>query len=128
MVSTLQALRGGAEVLLATMDVFLNEPVMEWMSEGADQRQKVNAGAHSADNEARANTKLRTPVLIEVLRYAHPNGRDISRRRRRPRHEMATVLGAFGSLQYVQASFSCVRGSCRRCRSSVLQEVCFVRP
>lgn len=40
MVSTLQALRGGSEVLLATMDVFLNEPVMDWISEGADDRQK----------------------------------------------------------------------------------------
>lgn len=40
MVSTLQALRSGSEVLLATMDVFLNEPVMDWISEGADRRQK----------------------------------------------------------------------------------------
>lgn len=41
MVSTLQALRGGWEVLLATMDVFLNEPVIEWVSEGgADERQR----------------------------------------------------------------------------------------
>ncbi len=40
MVSTLQALRGGSEVLLATMDVFLNEPVMDWITEGADRRQK----------------------------------------------------------------------------------------
>lgn len=40
MVSTLQALRSGSEVLLATMDVFLNEPVMEWISVGADRRQK----------------------------------------------------------------------------------------
>lgn len=40
MVSTLQALRGGSEVLLATMDVFLNEPVMDWISKGTDGRQK----------------------------------------------------------------------------------------
>ncbi|CAB1116123.1 unnamed protein product [Ectocarpus sp. CCAP 1310/34] len=39
MVSTLQALRGGREVLLATMDVFLNEPVMDWISEGVERRQ-----------------------------------------------------------------------------------------
>lgn len=43
MVSTLQALRGGSEVLLATMDVFLNEPVMEWISEGTQKRQKTPA-------------------------------------------------------------------------------------
>lgn len=39
MVSTLQALRGGSEVLLATMDVFLNEPVMDWISKDTGQRQ-----------------------------------------------------------------------------------------
>lgn len=40
MVSTLQALRSGAEVLVATMDVFLNEPVVDWISDGVDERQK----------------------------------------------------------------------------------------
>lgn len=39
MVSTLQALRGGSEVLLATMDVFLNEPVMDWTKEDTGRRQ-----------------------------------------------------------------------------------------
>lgn len=39
MVSTLQALRTGREVLLSTMDVFLNEPVIDWL-EGAAERQK----------------------------------------------------------------------------------------
>lgn len=43
MVSTLQALREGSEVLLATMDVFLNEPVMDWISEGTQNRQKNTA-------------------------------------------------------------------------------------
>ncbi|CAM9867085.1 unnamed protein product, partial [Ectocarpus fasciculatus] len=49
MVSTLQALRGGREVLLATMDVFLNEPVMDWISEGVDRRQaKTKRGGGEA--------------------------------------------------------------------------------
>lgn len=43
MVSTLQALRGGWEVLLSTMDVFLNEPVIEWV-EGVGQRQNNDKG------------------------------------------------------------------------------------
>lgn len=40
MMSTLQALRGGREVLLSTMDVFLNEPVIDWLkvkTEGGSQ-------------------------------------------------------------------------------------------
>ncbi|CAN0411796.1 unnamed protein product, partial [Hapterophycus canaliculatus] len=41
MVSTLQALRGSSEVLLATMDVFLNEPVMDWIGQGTKERQKT---------------------------------------------------------------------------------------
>ena len=40
MISTLQALRGSQEVLLATLDVFLNEPVIDWLSHGAGDRQK----------------------------------------------------------------------------------------
>eukprot|EP00752_Nemacystus_decipiens_P003549 g3275.t1 len=50
MVSTLQALRSGREVLLATMDVFLNEPVMGWINEGADRRQK-NSRRGGGDDE-----------------------------------------------------------------------------
>lgn len=41
MVSTLQALRGGQEVLLATLDVFLNEPVVDWLNEGVEERQQT---------------------------------------------------------------------------------------
>lgn len=44
MVSTLEALRGGWEVLLSTMDVFLNEPVLDWVGDGADERQKSRRG------------------------------------------------------------------------------------
>lgn len=46
MVSTLQALRMGREVLLATMDVFLNEPVIDWM-EGTAERQNEKKGEQS---------------------------------------------------------------------------------
>lgn len=50
MVSTLQALRGNWEVLLSTMDVFLNEPVIEWV-EGVGQRQNNDQGEflHTAE-------------------------------------------------------------------------------
>lgn len=48
MVSTLQALRSGSEVLLATMDVFLNEPVMDWISEGADRQKKSKRGGKAS--------------------------------------------------------------------------------
>ncbi|CAM9754681.1 unnamed protein product [Ectocarpus sp. 6 AP-2014] len=52
MVSTLQALRAGREVLLATMDVFLNEPVMDWISEGVERRQaKTKRGGGGGSGE-----------------------------------------------------------------------------
>lgn len=41
--STLQALRDGREVLLSTMDVFLNEPVIDWL-ETKGNRQATKAG------------------------------------------------------------------------------------
>lgn len=43
MMSTLQALRDGREVLLSTMDVFLNEPVIDWL-ETKGSRQTTKAG------------------------------------------------------------------------------------
>ncbi|CAM9347147.1 unnamed protein product, partial [Choristocarpus tenellus] len=43
MISTMQALRGGWEVLLSTMDVFLNEPIIDWV-EGVTNRQRGKKG------------------------------------------------------------------------------------
>eukprot|EP00903_Cladosiphon_okamuranus_P011333 g10683.t1 len=55
MVSILQALRGGSEVLLATMDVFLNEPVLDWISEGADRRQNNSKRGDGDDDDSSAD-------------------------------------------------------------------------
>lgn len=56
MVSTMQALRDGREVLLATMDVFLNEPVIDWVETTGDRQtttKRENMCTASPQKEAR---------------------------------------------------------------------------
>ncbi|CAM9285642.1 unnamed protein product [Discosporangium mesarthrocarpum] len=48
MVSTMQALRGGRETILSTMDVFLNEPIIDWL-EGVANRQGGKEIKHKSE-------------------------------------------------------------------------------